>query len=288
MLHFSGYIGEDGAGIQTENEYAARFFESALSKFAECEVLTLRLPGGARGGGFKVLIREKEQILRLLNAVRMEEAAERGSFADLPLDGMLVQKSCCRKAFLRAVFLLAGSVNNPEKSYHFEIVCQKEEDAEFLAGLMNSLSLDARIIPRKRRLKQQLVVYLKEGEQISDALGLMGAHQSLMKLENARIVRNIAGTVNRRVNCETANLMKTVDASVRQTEDIRYLRDSVGLEQLPQGLREAAELRLKMPDATLRELGEALDPPIGRSGVNHRLQRLSELAARLRGEEQQP
>lgn len=288
MLHFSGYIGEDGAGIQTENEYAARFFESALSKFAECEVLTLRLPGGVRGGGCKVLIREKEQILRLLNAVRMEEAAERGSFADLPLDGMLVQKSCCRKAFLRAVFLLAGSVNNPEKSYHFEIVCQKEEDAEFLAGLMNSLSLDARIIPRKRRLKQQLVVYLKEGEQISDALGLMGAHQSLMKLENARIVRNIAGTVNRRVNCETANLMKTVDASVRQTEDIRYLRDSVGLEQLPQGLREAAELRLKMPDATLRELGEALDPPIGRSGVNHRLQRLSELAARLRGEEQQP
>jgi DNA-binding protein WhiA len=106
-----------------------------------------------------------------------------------------------------------------------------------------------------------------------------------MKLENARIVRNIAGSVNRRVNCETANLMKTVDAAVRQTEDIRYLRDNGGLEQLPAGLGQAAELRLKMPDATLRELGEALDPPIGRSGVNHRLQRLSELAARLRGEE---
>ena len=285
MLHFSGYIGADGAGIQTENEYAVRFFQAALGKFAECEVDVLRLPGGARGGGFKVLIREQEQIGRLLNAVRMEAAAEIGSFAGLPLDGMLVQKSCCRKSFLRAAFLLSGSVSNPEKSYHFEIVCQNEEDAKFLADLMNSLSLDARIIPRRRRSRQQLVVYLKEGEQISDALGLMGAHQSLMKLENARIVRNIAGSVNRRVNCETANLMKTVDAAVRQTEDIRYLRDNGGLEQLPAGLRQAAELRLKMPDATLRELGEALDPPIGRSGVNHRLQRLSELAARLRGEE---
>ena len=146
---------------------------------------------------------------------------------------------------------------------------------------MQSLGFDPRVIGRQNHQ----VVYLKEGGQISDFLGAIGATNSLMKLENARIVRDIAGTVNRRVNCETANLMRTVDASVRQIRDIQYLKDRGELGKLPESLRAAAELRLKYPDATLRELSEASIPPVGKSGFNHRLMRLSSLAERLRSEE---
>ncbi len=283
MLHICGQIGGGSAGIRTENGFAARSFEANLGKFVDCEICT-EGPGEGKNGIYSVTIREAASIERLLEAVRMEKAAETGSFAGLPIDRTLLKKTCCRKAFLRASFLLSGSVSNPEKSYHLEIAFQNKEDAELLEGIMNSLGLEAKTVIRTRSKKQQPVVYLKEGEQISDCLGMMGAYQSVMKLENARILRDIAGSVNRRVNCETANLMKTVDASVRQCEDIRFLQQEGVLKGLPEGLKQVAELRLSMPDASLKELSENLDPPLGKSGVNHRLMRLSEMAERLRKE----
>ena len=144
--------------------------------------------------------------------------------------------------------------------------------------ILGELNLDARIVNRKKNQ----VVYLKEGSQVVELLGLMGASISLMNLENIRILKEISNNVNRKVNCETANIGKTVSAAVKQVEDIRYIQTHMGFSQLSEGLEEIAVLRLQYQDATLKELGEMLNPPVGKSGVNHRLRKLSKIAEELR------
>lgn len=190
-----------------------------------------------------------------------------------------VQAVCCKRAFMRGAFLAAGSMSDPGKSYHFEIVCDQMEKAQYLQRIMNSFELDARIVSRKKHF----VIYLKEGERIVDALNIMEAHVALMELENVRILKDMRNAVNRKVNCETANIHKTVSAAVKQLEDIAYIRDTVGFEQLPLGLKDVALTRLAYPEATLKELGDLLETPVGKSGVNHRLRKLSEMADKLRG-----
>ena len=142
------------------------------------------------------------------------------------------------------------------------------------------MGVEAKIVLRKK----YFVVYIKEGSQIVDILNVMEAPVALMELENIRILKEMRGSVNRQVNCETANINKTVSAAVKQMEDIIYIRDTAGFDSLPDNLREIAELRLARPEATLKELGEALDPPVGKSGVNHRLRKLGNMAERLRQE----
>ncbi|HIZ59247.1 MAG TPA: DNA-binding protein WhiA [Candidatus Dorea faecipullorum] len=190
-----------------------------------------------------------------------------------------VQAVCCKRAFMRGAFLAAGSMSDPGKSYHFEIVCDQMEKAQYLQRIMNSFELDARIVSRKKHF----VIYLKEGERIVDALNIMEAHVALMELENVRILKDMRNAVNRKVNCETANIHKTVSAAVKQLEDIAYIRDTVGFEQLPLGVKDVALTRLAYPEATLKELGDLLETPVGKSGVNHRLRKLSEMADKLRG-----
>lgn len=138
------------------------------------------------------------------------------------------------------------------------------------------------LMPGSVLRKRYFVVYVKEGSQIVDLLNIMEAPVALMELENIRIVKEMRNTVNRKVNCETANINKTVSAAVKQMEDIRYICDTVGLESLPDNLKEMAKMRLERPEATLKELGEALEPPVGKSGVNHRLRKLSLIAQDIR------
>ena len=189
----------------------------------------------------------------------------------------LTARDCCRRAYLRGAFLASGSISNPEKSYHFEIVCQNRRQAENLKDLYKKYNLDAKIVQRKK----YYIVYIKEGAQIVDALNVMGAHVALMNLENVRILKEMRGSVNRIVNCETANIGKVVGAACRQIDDIRYIECKVGLSDLPPALQEMARLRLEYPDSSLAELGDLCEPPIGKSGVNHRLRKLSELAKKL-------
>ena len=196
------------------------------------------------------------------------------------VDGLLVQNVCCKRAFIRGAFLASGSMSDPNKSYHFEIVCRTMEQAEQLQQLMNGFETEAKIVERKGHY----VVYLKEGSQIVDMLNVMEAYISLMNLENVRILKEMRNSVNRKVNCETANISKTVNAAVKQLEDIELIRSKLGLDQLPQNLREMALIRLKYPEAALKELGNYLTPPVGKSGVNHRLRKLAEIAEDLRGE----
>jgi len=190
------------------------------------------------------------------------------------VEGLLIQQSCCKRAYIRGAFLASGSISDPEKSYHFEVVCRTMEQAKQLQDVINSFEMEAKIVERKKHF----VVYLKEGSQIVDILNVMEAHVALMNLENVRILKEMRNSVNRKVNCETANISKTVNAAVKQLEDIVYIRDTIGLDALPDGLREMAELRLEYPEAPLKELGTYLNPPVGKSGVNHRLRKISTIA----------
>ena len=201
-------------------------------------------------------------------------------FGDLqgPADSRFIQRSCCRRAFLRGAFLCAGSISDPKKGYHLEFVCTQESKAGQLQQVIQKFDIEAKTVLRKK----YHVVYIKDGAGIVDLLNVMGAHVALMNLENLRIVKEMRNSINRRVNCETANITKTVNAASRQIEDMLFLRDHYGLQKLSPALREMAEVRLEYPDAPLKELGEHLEPPVGKSGVNHRLCKLSELAERVR------
>ena len=194
------------------------------------------------------------------------------------IDNMLIERSCCKQAFLRGAFLAAGSVTNPEKGYHFEIVCDDERQSDILTGIIKAFGVEAKIITRKK----YYVVYVKDGSDIVDLLNIMGAHMSLMNMENVRILKDVRNKYNRQVNCEVANLNKTVSAAVKQIDDIEYISKTKGLNVLPEGLRRLAELRLEYDQASLKELGDMMNPPLGKSGVNHRLRKISEIANELR------
>ena len=187
------------------------------------------------------------------------------------------------KGLIRDAFLRSGSISDPEKFYHLEIVFTSHEEAKSIQKMLEDFGLDAKIVERKGHY----VVYLKEGAQIADMLRIMEAPLALMEFENIRIVKEMRNSINRQVNCEAANLGKTISAAVKQVEDIRYICSKVGLDNIPESLAETAKIRLDYPEATLKELGELMDPPLGKSGVNHRLKKLSELAEDLRSHKEE-
>ena len=203
----------------------------------------------------------------------------RGVFRDfsVPPKDHVIKRNCCRKAYLRGMLLASGSVSDPARSYHLEFVCASEETAAGIKRILDGFGISSRTSVRK----QTDIVYVKESEGIADTLSLVGAHKSRLAMEDVRIMRGISANVNRTVNCETANLNKTVSASLSQIESIELIRDTVGLSSLPLPLREMAEVRLENPELPLKELGELLSPPVGKSGVNHRLRKLKQIADTL-------
>ncbi len=193
----------------------------------------------------------------------------------LVYDRFIMKNRCCMRAYLRGGFLAVGSIINPDKSYHLEMAFMDKDIAEEYRLWMEHFQLKPKRITRKG----YEIVYMKEGQDIVDFLNIIGAHHALMEMENIRILKDMRNQVNRIVNCETANLEKTVNASVKQVEAIKYLDEVLGLENLPPGLKEIARLRLENPEASLTELGKMLTPMLGKSGVNHRLRKLEKLAS---------
>ena len=266
--------------IQTENVAVARKYFTLLKKTFNigADISIRRNAYLKKSRTYTVLVSDHEEALRILQATKLiDEHGEVGENLSL-VKNIVVQNACCRRAFIRGAFLASGSISDPEKFYHFEIVCATMAKAEQLKNIILTFSIDAKIVARKK----YFVVYIKEGSQIVDILNVMEAHVALMNLENIRIMKEMRNSVNRQVNCETANINKTVSAAVRQLEDIEYIRDTAGLSSLPDNLYEIAQIRLDRPEATLKELGEALSPPVGKSGVNHRLRKLCAIAERLR------
>ena len=259
LLHFCGQYGiaSDGTvtiGFQTENESVVRKGFTLLKKAYNIE------------NGFAMSGEQSEGLFQKIGP--LEE----------PVGGLLLRQNCCRRAFLRGAYLSVGSMSDPSKGYHLEFDCDDARKAAQLKEVMSSFGIESRMIQRKK----YFVVYLKEGAAIADLLNVCEAPIAMMDFENQRILREIGNSVNRRVNGETANIVKTVNAASRQVEDIRFLQENYGLQNLPENLREMALIRLEQPDLPLKELGEFFTPPIGKSGVNHRLRKLSELADKVR------
>ncbi|MCX4319505.1 DNA-binding protein WhiA [Lachnospiraceae bacterium 38-14] len=268
IINYTGKVsilkGEVSLLLQTDNQLVREKYGVLLERLFHIEPRERKM--------------SQEETLKVLEGVKLWDKANHCFKNTSVVDGILIQQNCCKRAFIRGAFLSAGSISNPNKGYHFEIVCTSLPQAKQIQSAMNSFEADAKIVTRKKNQ----VVYVKEGTHIVDLLNVMGAHEALMNLENVRIVKEMRNSVNRQVNCETANISKTVNAAVRQIEDIVYIRDHMGLESLPDHLREMALLRLKYPDVPLKELGSYLNPPVGKSGVNHRLRKLSKIAEEMR------
>lgn len=266
--------------LETENIAVAKRVYLLLKKAFRFQpkVVVSRHESGKKSHIFTILVEGAANVLQVLKTVGLMNNRGQMDEEEYLTDNPVLQRTCCRRAFLRGAFLAAGSVTDPERNYHFEIACQDGRKAEQLRDFMLFFGLEAKIVLRKK----YHVVYLKEGSMISDALNIMEAHVAMMKFENIRIVKDVRNSVNRRVNCEAANINKTVSAARKQIEDIEYIRKTVGLEKLPENLRDVAYARLEEPNAALKELGEILHPPVGKSGVNHRLRKLGQMAQHLR------
>lgn len=266
----------------TENAAIARRIFSLLKTIynTSVEVMVRRNKQLKKNNNYLIVINDKEiskQILEDVGFIRGDSSFFNPNYT-IPQE--IIKNRCCKRSYIRGAFLGGGSISNPEKTYHLEFVTSSKEHAEDLSGVINSFELNSKIVVRK----DNYVVYIKEGEQIVDLLNIIGAHQALLKLEDIRVLKNVRNNINRIVNCETANLSKTIDASMRQVENIKYIESTIGLDKLPEGLRELAELRLEYSDASLKELGMMLNPTVGKSGVNHRFRKIEELADELRGD----
>lgn len=190
------------------------------------------------------------------------------------LTGQIGKKEEEKRAFIRGLFMGAGSVNNPENKYHLEIIVANEENLWMVKELLENLGIHIKIL----QTKQKNSLYLKEGEEISRFLALIGANKAVMQFEDIRVQREMRGKVNRLVNCESANLNKTINASIEQIAAIRKLKQDGKFNKLDENLKEIANLRLENPDMPLSELGKLLKNPIGKSGVNYRLKKIIEIA----------
>ncbi len=270
ILEYTGAVRTDTDGrycieVQQETSYVARKCVFLLKKLFHTDIIL-------EEDTHRFRYEDEESVAKILQAIKYSPEDE-GC-----VHPVVVKSMCCKRAFLRGIFLSIGSMSNPEKGYHLEFVCENEGQAKQVQDTLAIFDVEAKIVTRKR----YQVVYIKESEGIVEVLNIMGAHISLMNLENLRILKDMRNSINRRVNCEAANITKTVNAATKQIEDILYIRDHYGFQNLSDNLREIAQIRLEYPEASLKELGENLEPKVGKSGVNHRLRKLSELADRLR------
>ncbi len=262
--------------ILTENPAIARLIFTFFKKNfnIHTEVVVEKNKTLKKGNAYQIQIENASDILKKVGIL-----VEDGGFFRIndAVPTFILKDTCCKRAYIRGAFLGGGSVSDPEKGYHLEFITHNEEYGDSLRTLINEFGLESKLIDRK----SNYIVYLKEGDQIVDLLNIIGAHRALLDFENVRIVKQMRNDVNRLVNCETANLNKTVNAAMRQVQDIELIESMVGLGALPEGLSQLAQLRLEQPEASLKELGEMLDPPVGKSGVNHRFKKIHKFAESL-------
>lgn len=266
--------------VRTETEVTARKFKELLQKTFRVDekIVVTKNAYSNRMNTYTITIKDDENALKILQATKLidkfDEIGENLSVTN----NVVIMKDCCKRAFVRGAFMAAGSISDPNKSYHFEIKCNSKEKAKQLVEILRDFNIEAKIVARKGCF----VVYIKEGEGIVDVLNVMEAPVALMEMENIRILKGMSNYYNRQVNCETANIKKTVTTAYRQIDDIKYIVEKVGMKYLPERLQTIAQVRLDNPDASLQELGELMEPPLGKSGVNHRLRKISQIADELR------
>ncbi len=265
--------------VQTENAAIARRIFSLIKKCfgVEVELLVRK----------KMKLKKNNIYISRIKVKAKEILDELGILQDgmfkQEIDKSILKNDICKRSYLRGAFLAGGSVNNPEtSSYHLEIFSLYEEHSADLTALMNQYELNSKQLERKKGY----ISYLKEAEKISDFLSLIGGYQALLKFEDVRIIRDMRNSVNRLVNCETANLNNTVSAAMKQVESIQLIDKEIGIDNLPDRLREVARLRIDNQDVSIKELGEMVSTgKISKSGINHRLRKLNEMADKIRSGE---
>lgn len=283
MIRVSGALEFGGRNsmnlrITTENPAVARLVFFLLKKIynLHTELIMKESKILNKHHTYEMFIEGANDILTDLGILKQDEDAYYLN-DDLPEE--ILKKNCCKKAYLRGLYLGGGSLSAPEKSYHLELILHNEYYANQLVDFVNDLyDLGAKITTRKKNY----ILYIKESEKIVDFLNIIGAHQTLLEYENIRIIKQMRNDVNRVVNCETANMMKTADAAFEHIHAVETIKELVGIDYLDDKLKEIAEVRLENPEATLKELGDMLNPPIGKSGVNHRLKKIMEIAEHVR------
>ena len=285
FLRVSGSIRLAGLGklrlvVTTENPAVARHYKRLIKEYfqVDTELEVEDCPPPKKGHQYSLTIgpeMRSEQILRETGILLVREGnnyISDGIYSDL------IRTKCCRKAYMRGIFMGAGTMNDPEKSYHLEFVCNSRNLANDLKKLINTfVDLTAKVVERK----EQYIVYMKKAEYISDTLGLIGAHTQMLEFENVRIKKELMNETVRITNCDSANTDRTLDASQKQIENIRKIERLKGLDALPEKLKQAALMRLEYPEANLTQLGELMDPPMKKSGINNRLRKIEEIANKL-------
>ena len=273
--------GRYGLKLVSPEEQVIRRYSEQLGEFwkmdAELRILENDGLNGLRYG----LTVDEPDASALLRELQLTDASALFSLRKTPRQ-RIVSMQCCRKSFLKAAFLLCGTVSDPDKDYHLEFAAPSGETAELLCGILRGFGLEPRVAERKGKH----VVYLKKGDEVADALTLLEATGAVLRLENVRILKEIGNNINRQVNCDSYNLQRRQTAAEQQLEDIRFLEEELGLDRLPASLQQMARVRSEHPEATLKELGDLMEPPLGKSGINSRLRRLGEMADRLRAGEE--
>ncbi|MBN2287167.1 MAG: DNA-binding protein WhiA [Tissierellales bacterium] len=278
--------GTSGISIEytTENAAVARRIYSLLKDAYHdtVQVEVRKTNKLKKGNSYKIKFNgDSEELLRdmgLLNALEMNPFD-----LDSGIPFPMLEKECCKRAYIKGAFLGSGSISDPDKSYHLEFVNNNEKHAQDLSNLLTNYHLKVKIITRKN----YFINYIKDSEQIVDLLNIIGAYNSLLEIENIRIIKDMRNNINRVINCETANLSKTVDAAVRQMHSIKIINRTIGLDKLPEHLKILAQLRFDNAEASLIELGQMLNPPLGKSGVNHRLRKIDAIASKILEEEKE-
>lgn len=252
----------------TINEYNINRFSKLLSNL---NILNFQIE--LKGKTYKITLQKINEIEEI--CYEEKDVILSSKFVEQlrNIEKINTQEELVIKAFIRGIFLGSGSVNNPENKYHLEMILNTKQNAKIVKELLEKVQINMKEMQRKSGYS----LYLKEGEEISKFLALIGANSAVLKFEEIRVLRDMKNNINRKVNCETANLSKTINAAVKQIEAIKILQKEGKFESLSESLKEIALLRLENPDASLTELGQMLKKPIGKSGVNHRLKQLEQL-----------
>ncbi|MCR5429666.1 MAG: DNA-binding protein WhiA [Eubacterium sp.] len=268
--------------IQTDTELTAKKFRELLWKTfhidTDVEERDNQLSHSKKT--YIVEIKNSEDALSVLESTKiMNNKKEIEEQMDINKNEIL-KKDCCKRAYLRGAFLASGSISDPEKSYHFEIKCINKNKANQIVDILKFFGVDAKTLDRKSKI----IVYLKDSEKVVDALNIMEAPIALLKVETVKVDKEMMNKVNRQMNCDMANNNRTITAAQRVLADIKYIDEEVGLSYLPEKLQEVARIRMENPEESLQDIGDMMNPPLGKSGVNHRLRKISEIANNLREE----
>lgn len=280
-LEFIGYAISNNVSFvnnvmrfSTESEYNINRFAKLLNNL-EINDYKIEMQGKSY-----VITSNNKKLLDLANEVIELSQSENKNHTEIENEKnkrTLLTNDIEEKAFVRGCFLGSGSINNPENNYHIEIIFNQRENANFVLTILNKYDIQFKLLEKTSTTS----IYSKDGEEISKLLAFIGANSAVLKFEDIRVYRDMRNNVNRLVNCETANLSKTVNAAVKQIEAIKQIKEKGKFTELSDNLKEIAELRINNPEMSLIELGKMTNPPIGKSGVNHRLKAIVKIAEEL-------